>query len=150
MARMFEKSSWGIVYRKNWKDIEILLLEWMNAKGNIIYVIPKWHIEDEETAKDTALREIWEETWLDEKDLEIIKFIAKINYTFVASHVKWSPTVNKDVYLFLVRYSGNKTPVPPQSERFSWWYKWFRIDELKQLEIKPDIYGFIRKNLQYM
>jgi hypothetical protein len=41
MARRYEKSSGGIVYRKNGDKIEILLLKWTNSKNNEEYVIPK-------------------------------------------------------------------------------------------------------------
>jgi hypothetical protein len=29
-------------------------------------------------------------------------------------------------------------------------YKWFKIEELKKIGVKPDIYSFIKKNIQYM
>jgi len=86
MNRIFEKSSGGIVYRKQKGKIEILLLEWENAKKEREFVLPKGHMEDAETAKDTALREINEETGLDISDLEIIKFMSKINYSFIATY----------------------------------------------------------------
>ncbi|MDQ1344385.1 MAG: Nudix hydrolase protein [Patescibacteria group bacterium] len=64
----------------------MLLLSWKNGKGENEFVLPKGHMEGEETAKDTALREISEETGLKIDDLEVIKFMTKINYSFVASH----------------------------------------------------------------
>ena len=84
MAKIYEKSSGGILYRKTQKGVEVLLLEWLNSKGQSEYVIPKGHMEDGETASQTALRETSEETGLDIKDLEIVKFITKLNYTFTA------------------------------------------------------------------
>lgn len=149
MNRIFEKSSGGIVYRKQDGKIEILLLEWENSKGEKVFVIPKGHIENEETAKDTAIREISEETGLDILDLEVIKFMSKINYSFVATHKDGNPLINKDVYLFLVKYNGSKDPVPRKEERFLG-FRWFTIEELKALNVKPDIYGFVKKNIQYM
>ena len=149
MNRIFEKSSGGIVYRKKNGKIEALLLEWENSKGEKVFVIPKGHIENEETAKDTALREISEETGLDVADLEVIKFMSKINYSFVATHKDGNPLINKDVYLFLVKYNGTKDPVPRKEERFLG-FRWFAIEELKTIDVKPDIYGFIKKNIQYM
>ena len=156
MTRIFEKSSWGIVYRENvfW-NFEILLLERKNQKGKSIYVIPKWKIESEEKAKETALREISEETGLPAEQLEVIKFITKINFTFVATYKQWSPTVNKDVYLFLVKYNWKDDPkirVPEEDEEWEKfvWYRWFKLDELKWLEVKPDIYSYVKKNIQFM
>ncbi len=49
-------------------------------------MIPKGHMENSETAKDTAIREIAEETGLAIADLEIIKFMSKINYSFIATY----------------------------------------------------------------
>ena len=111
-------------------------------------------MEGEETAKDTALREISEETGLEANELEVIKFMTKINYSFVAAHKEGSPIIDKDVYLFLVKYSGDSEPAPfkggmEKGERFTG-FRWFRFEELKTANVKPDIYGFIRKNLQYM
>ena len=79
MAKKYEKSSGGIVYRKNGNKVEILLLKWLNSKKEEIYVIPKGHIENGEVAKDAAVREISEEAGLQKKDLEVIKFITKLN-----------------------------------------------------------------------
>ncbi len=156
MSRIFEKSSWGIIYRENvfW-NFEVLLLERKNQKWKSIYVLPKWRIENEEKAKETALREISEETWLSIDDLEIIKFITKINFTFVATYLQWSPTINKDVYLFLVKYTWKEEPhIELKEEWEKWerfvWYKWFKIDELKWVELKPDVYSYIKKNIQFM
>jgi len=98
-----------------------LLLKWTNSKNSEEYVIPKWHIEKWEIAKDAAIREISEEAWLKVKDLEVIKFITKLNYSFVAWYLDKNPTIDKDVYLFLVRYNWLDTPVVEKEERFTWY-----------------------------
>jgi hypothetical protein len=41
MAKIYEKSSGGIVYRKQGNKLEVLLLKWMNSRNKEIYVIPK-------------------------------------------------------------------------------------------------------------
>jgi len=86
MPRLYEKSAGGIIYRKIDNKIEVLLLEWKNSREIPIYVIPKGKFQESETAKETALREMSEETGLAPKDLDIIKFMTKINYTFLAAH----------------------------------------------------------------
>lgn len=148
MARIYEKSSGGIVYRKKDWNIEILLLEWTNSKGNTELVIPKWHIEEGEIARVAALREISEESWLKEKDLEVIKFITKLNYTFTAAHLEDSPLIDKDVYLFLIRYNWTDNPVVEKEERFVW-YKRIPISEIKDVDIKFDLASIIAKNKIY-
>lgn len=149
MAKKYEKSSWGIVYRKDWGKVEILLLKWLNSREKEEFVIPKWKIEDWEIAKDTAIREISEETWLFEKDLEIIKFIKKINYTFTAWYLKNTPVVDKDVYLFLVRYNWKMEPIVRKEERFVG-YKWVTLEELKKYNLRSDLVSVISKNRTYL
>lgn len=145
MTKKYEKSSGGIVYRKNGNKVEVLLLKWLNAKNQEVYVIPKWHIEDWEVAKDTAIREISEETWLMIKDLEVIKFITKLNYTFTAWYLEDNPVIDKDVYLFLVKYNWDKEPMVQKEERFVW-YEWFTLENIKKIKIMFDIQSIIWRN----
>lgn len=72
------------MYRKRDGKVEILLLRWLNSKNKEELVIPKGKIEKGEVAKDTAIREISEEAGIPEEDLEIIKFVTKLNYTYTA------------------------------------------------------------------
>ena len=88
MTELYEKSAGGIVYRKRENHIEILMLAWKNARGVVEYVLPKGHIEDDESAMETARREIAEETGLPQEDLDVIKFMNTIQYSFVASHLE--------------------------------------------------------------
>jgi len=148
MAKFYEKSSGGIVYRKHNSQIEVLLLKWLNAKNKEIYVIPKWHIEEWEVAKDAATREISEEAWLDLKDLEVIKFITKLNYTFTAGYLEHTPVIDKDVYLFLVRYNWQKDPIVQTEERFVW-YEWFPIEKIKDIDVMFDLGAIISRNKTY-
>jgi len=148
MAKIYEKSSGGIVYRKLNNKVEVLLLEWKNSKWQIEFVIPKWHMEEGETASQTALRETSEETWLYTKDLEIIKFITKLNYTFTAWYLEDNPLIDKDVYLFLIKYKWEKNPVPQREERFVW-YKWVWVDDVKNLDVKFDLAWIVAKNRTY-
>jgi 8-oxo-dGTP pyrophosphatase MutT (NUDIX family) len=149
MTELHEKSAGGIVYRKKWSLIQILMLAVKKARWGFEYVLPKWHIEEDEKAMETALREISEETGLAVEQLHIIKFMNKINYSFIASHLEWSPMIHKDVFLFLVKYSGKNEPKPQKEERFIG-YKWFTLDELREEFIKPDVVGFIEKNIHFM
>lgn len=148
MWKLYEKSSWGVVYRKNWNKVEVLLLKWINSKWDEDYVIPKWKIEEWEIASEAAIREINEESWLKKEDLEIMKFITKLNYTFTAGYLKNTPVIDKDVYLFLVKYNWSEVPNVREEERFVW-YKWATFDEIKTLEIKFNLYNIISKNKQY-
>ncbi|MCP4524223.1 MAG: NUDIX domain-containing protein [Candidatus Gracilibacteria bacterium] len=148
MAKIYEKSSGGIVYRKKGDKVEILLLKWLNSRNKEIYVIPKGHIEDGEVAKDTAIREISEEAGLSINDLEIIKFITKLNYTFTAGYLEHTPVIDKDVYLFLVKYKGTSLPIVQKEERFVG-YEWFSIEKIKDIEVMFDLGSIIGKNKTY-
>lgn len=145
MSKIYEKSSGWIVYRKNWNEVEVLLLKWLNSRNQEEYVIPKWHIEEWEVAKDTAIREITEEAWLLEKDLEIIKFVTKLNYTFTAWYLEHKPVIDKDVYLFLVRYNWTREPVVQKKERFIW-YEWINLNKLKEISVMFDLQSIVSKN----
>lgn len=73
-----EPTAGGVVFRRNDKtnDVEILLIQ--DAKDR--WTIPKGHIEEGESAKETAVREIGEETGL--KHLKIINWLGKINFQY--------------------------------------------------------------------
>ena len=138
------------MYRKTAAGPEVLLLEWKNARGKIIYVLPKGHIEPGEHMRDTALREISEECGLSAKDLETVKFIKKINFSFVASYREGSPVVDKEVFLFLVRYVGSAEPVPQKEEDFLG-YKWFALDQIGDAQgVRADMAAVVRDNRSYM
>lgn len=145
MPRRYEKSSGGIVYRKKNGKTEILLLEWLNSRKQKELVIPKGKIEKWEVAKDTAVREISEEAGIPEEDLEIIKFVTKLNYTYTAGYLKGNPVIDKDVYIFIVRYNGTQTPVVRKEERFTG-YKWVNIENIKDIPVRFDLSGIIYRN----
>jgi ADP-ribose pyrophosphatase YjhB (NUDIX family) len=73
-----EPTAGGIVFRRNKtsNDIEILLIQ--DAKDR--WTIPKGHIEEGETAKETAAREIGEETGL--KDMDVMSWLGKIHFRY--------------------------------------------------------------------
>jgi ADP-ribose pyrophosphatase YjhB (NUDIX family) len=73
-----EPTAGGIVYRKNPKtrQTEILLIQ--DAKNR--WTIPKGHIEEGESAKQTAEREIGEETGL--KNINVRNWLGKINFRY--------------------------------------------------------------------
>jgi ADP-ribose pyrophosphatase YjhB (NUDIX family) len=61
---------------KNNNEIEILLIQ--DAKDR--WTIPKGHIEEGESAKETAEREIREETGLQE--MKVLNWLGKINFRY--------------------------------------------------------------------
>lgn len=73
-----EQTAGGIIFRRNQSnnDLEILLTQ--DAKDR--WTIPKGHIEEGETAKETAEREIREETGLEE--MEMMAWLGKIHFRY--------------------------------------------------------------------
>lgn len=73
-----EPTAGGVVFRRNAKtnDVEILLIQ--DAKDR--WTIPKGHIEEGETAKETAAREISEETGL--TDVQVMSWLGKIHFRY--------------------------------------------------------------------
>jgi hypothetical protein len=57
--------------------------------------------------------------------------------------------IHKEVSLFLVKYTGKNEPRPRKEERFVG-YKWFTPELLKDTWMKPDVIGFIEKNIHFM
>ncbi len=81
----------GVVIHKS----KVLLL-YKNQNGRYLgWVMPKGTIEEGETFKQTALREVKEETGVSAK---IVKFIGKTQYNFMSSQ----DVVNKTVYWYLM------------------------------------------------
>ena len=72
-----EPTAGGIVFRRGVdKQLEILLIQ--DAKDR--WTIPKGHVEEGETTKQTAEREIKEETGLQE--MEVMNWLGKINFRY--------------------------------------------------------------------
>ncbi len=89
---IFEKSCGGIIYKKEKKIVQILLVKHTNG-GH--WSFPKGHVEDGETEIETALREIKEETNLD------VKINEKYRYSIFYSPKK---EVEKEVVYFLCEF----------------------------------------------
>ena len=73
-----EPTAGGVIFRHNKRDgqVEILLIQ--DAKNR--WTIPKGHIEEGESAKQTAEREIREETGL--KEMRVLQWLGKINFRY--------------------------------------------------------------------
>ncbi|HSE29460.1 MAG TPA: NUDIX domain-containing protein [Candidatus Saccharimonadales bacterium] len=73
-----EQTAGGVVFRRNEKTNEIEVLLTQDAKDR--WTIPKGHIEEGETAKETAEREVREETGL--QKMEVMNWLGKINFRY--------------------------------------------------------------------
>jgi ADP-ribose pyrophosphatase YjhB (NUDIX family) len=113
-----EPTAGGVIWRRNEKDvIEILLIQ--DAKDR--WTIPKGHIEEGETAQQTAEREINEETGL--KKMKMQGWLGKINFRYR----RQQSLVLMTTEIFLVKAEGDTNDVRPEE-----WMKgieWFPATE---------------------
>lgn len=114
-----EPTAGGVVFRRNPKgrDIEILLIQ--DAKDR--WTIPKGHIEEGESSKETAAREVQEETGLAE--VKVLNWLGKINFRYR----RGSSLVLMTTEIFLVHARGDTEALKPED-----WMngiKWFSATE---------------------
>lgn len=114
-----EPTAGGIVFRmsKDKKDIEILLIQ--DSKGR--WTIPKGHIEPGENAKQTAVREIGEESGL--YHIEVLMWLGKIHFQYR----RIDKLVLMTTQIYLVRaLDDHETPT---KEQWMKGIKWFRFND---------------------
>ena len=119
-----EPTSGGIIFRHA-KDgeVEILLIQ----DGKDRWTIPKGHIEEGETAEETAVREIGEEAGLHK--VEILGWLGKIHFRYR----RLDRLVLMTTQIYLVRALGDTNDV--QKEEWMNDIKWFKFnDALEAIE----------------
>ncbi|MBQ6355338.1 NUDIX domain-containing protein [Candidatus Saccharibacteria bacterium] len=122
-----EPTAGGVIFRmsKDQKDIEILLIQ--DSKNR--WTIPKGHIEPGETAKETAIREIGEETGL--HHISVLCWLGKINFKYR----RMDKLVLMSTQIYLVRSLDNHEVA--QKEKWMNGIKWFSFnDALDAIEYK--------------
>src|SRR5690606_20667891 len=114
-----ETTSGGIVFRRHpsTKQLEILLMQ--DAKNR--WTIPKGHVEPNEEPRDTAEREIREETGLQE--MKVMNWLGKVNFRYRRNHT----LVLMTMHIYLVQGLGETDVLNPEE-----WLndiKWFPATE---------------------
>jgi len=123
-----EPTAGGIVFRRNQADqIEILLIQ--DAKNR--WTIPKGHIEEGETAQQTAKREIGEEAGL--SDVDMLGWLGKIHFRYR----RVDRLVLMTTQIYLVRAKGDTNAI--QKEEWMNGIKWFPFHEALDMIEYEDI-----------
>lgn len=112
-----EPTAGGIIFRHGKKGVEILLFQ--DAKDR--WSIPKGHIEEGETAQQTARREIGEEVGLHE--LDIIGWLGKVHFRYR----RIDKLVLMTTQIYLVRAKGNTDDL--KKEEWMNGVKWFSFQD---------------------
>lgn len=122
-----EPTAGGIVFRHGHDGIEILLIQ--DAKDR--WTIPKGHIEEGETAVQTARREIGEEAGL--YDIDMLGWLGKIHFRY--RRLERLVLMTTQIYLVRVRTNGEEI----QKEEWMNGIKWFPFNEALDLIEYEDI-----------
>lgn len=101
-----EVSAGGIVFFRN----NILMLKKFNGD----WVLPKGRVEPNETIKEAAVREVYEES---KAKVAVIKYLDKINYEFNRTCYKDKIQINKEVYWYLMM-ARNMNCIAQKNEGF--------------------------------
>jgi ADP-ribose pyrophosphatase YjhB (NUDIX family) len=125
-----EPTAGGVAYRRSPKDgktIEILLIQ--DSKGR--WTIPKGHIEEGESARQTAEREIREETGLQE--MRVGPWLGKINFRYR----RGNSLVLMTTEIFLVEALGKTGSIKPEKwmSSISWLNAKEALDKIEYEDI---------------
>src|SRR3954468_3786152 len=100
-----ETTSGGVVFRRTKAGkVEILLIQ--DAKNR--WTIPKGHVEPGEEPKETAEREIREETGL--KQMRVSSWLGKVNFRYRRNHT----LVLMTMHIYLVEGLGDTDELKPE------------------------------------
>jgi 8-oxo-dGTP pyrophosphatase MutT (NUDIX family) len=123
-----EATAGGIVYRRDKNGaIEILLIQDIKDR----WTIPKGHIEEGETAQQTAKREIGEEAGLHK--LEILGWLGKIHFRYR----RVDKLVLMTTQIYLVRALGDTDSIKKEDIMND--IKWFKFHDALEVVEYEDI-----------
>ena len=111
-----EPEAGGVVYRIRNGKLQIVLFQDVRDR----WTIPKGHIEEGETAQESAIREIGEEVGL--FDIEPICWLGKVNFRY--RRINTLVIISMQTYLFR---AGREDM--PKKEEWMRDVKWFDFDE---------------------
>jgi len=138
-----EFSAGGVVYKKAEDLMQVLLIARKQARKaqaagiNKIWCLPKGKIEKDETSRQTAAREINEETGVTGR---IVKLLGDIRYQFISPLDK--ARVFKNVRFFLFEYTGGEIACQDSEVEDA---RWLNVDEALKIMAYPSEKEIMRK-----
>ncbi|HSX35928.1 MAG TPA: NUDIX domain-containing protein [Patescibacteria group bacterium] len=119
-----ETTAGGVIFRRNktTNQVEILLIQ--DAKDR--WTIPKGHVEEGEEPKQTAEREINEETGL--KQMKAFNWLGKVNFRYRRGQV----LVLMTMHIYLVQALGDTDDLNPEDwlNDIKWFPSHVAIDKI--------------------
>ncbi|MBI3999257.1 MAG: NUDIX hydrolase [Candidatus Omnitrophica bacterium] len=113
---LFQVSAGGVVFKKSATGIRVCLIG-RRMNGQIVWGLPKGHVEKNESLEQTALREVREETGISGSTLSPLGFI---QYSFFDLESK--KRIFKTVHFFLICYLKGKLNDHDDEVEFVRWY----------------------------
>ncbi len=109
-----ETSAGGLVLDLIDPAAKALLISRLGRQGRLIWSFPKGHVEKSETYRETARREVAEETGV---TAQILMKLGVIDFYFNAGHNR----IHKTVHHYLMAWeSGDLSDADPEVESVSW------------------------------
>jgi 8-oxo-dGTP pyrophosphatase MutT (NUDIX family) len=118
-----EYTAGGVVYRRSGEAVEILMIQ--DRLGR--WTIPKGHVEAGETIEQTAVREVTEETGL--QDLQLGDKLDKLNFFYRRE----GKLIFMTTYVFVMEATGQTDALVPGDSEGIADAKWFDAGEALQL-----------------
>lgn len=139
MATRTATSAGAIILREVKGKLKIALAQ--HARATRSWVLPKGHVEEGESIEQAALREVHEETGLD--NVQLIKHLGTILRESTKSN---GDIEEKTIHLFLAYAPGNGRPQAPSDPRFTA-VSWFSPQEAIALLPYESERDFFREHL---
>ena len=139
MVMRIATSAGAIILREVEGKLKIGLAQ--HARATKSWVLPKGHVEEGESIEQAALREIYEETGLD--NVQLIKHLGTISRESPKSN---GDVEQKTIHLFLAYAPANGRPQAPTDTRFVE-VSWFSPEEAIKLLPYESEQAFFREHL---
>ena len=124
-----EKSAGFVIYRKEKEEIKFLLLKYPSENRERDYWgLPKGHIEEDESVKEAAIRELLEETGIEEEEIKVRPGFREVNKYYFKHD---GETIFKIVIYFLAQTKKETVKVSHEHADFKW------VDFDQAMELMP-------------